>query len=751
MPSLSMVYEILARDLATPTFRKLGAEIEATAVKSEAATERLGRSLKAIGAASTVALGFVAVESIKAAATFETSMARVQIAAGVPAKDIKALGDELLNLSPKVGVGPDQLAESLYHVESAGFRGRAAIEQVTAAAKLSRMGATDINLTSQAIIATMASGVKGVRDANDAASLILKTVGTGDTTILKVTEALGTGILSTVAAVGLSFKDFGAALATLTDNAIPADVAANKLRTSFLIMETPTKKAMAALAGIGMSSTQLAEDMRKPNGLQVALDDLRGHLDKTFPANGGVQLSIAGQRAAVQTYTDTLKASGVSGKELTDLTDKYAKSIASTGSNAVLATQQFSNIFGGSKTAGTMLTLYEQESRMTDKLGQFGTVASRAAEMQAAWAKQQDTFKQKLADLGSAVDVMKIKVGNVLLPAVKGLVDFISGHMGVFQAFSVMLGTTMAAAALAFLGPFALIAGAVAGVALAVYKLSDPFVHWGKAVHDAVGIAKKDWGSFTDGFKNPFETINVTGTSAMFERWGQTVGKAIQGAKLDWNNFRAGFAHPDGDYDTGIVGRGAKFADFGIRVHKAFTDITDAAKTVWHWFQDNMLPVFDKAWHLFQDDVLPVLVKVAKAIGKDLVDAAPRHLEDVAGPQAGLARHRHAVRRDRCRRPQAAADHRPGAQGRVRHRNHGHRRHALGHRRPHPRRRQLRGHGAPRRGDRDGRVQGVRQLPVRRDARRHARDGVVCRSTRLRVRRPHCPHLQAGRRLEGVR
>ena len=160
MPSLSMVYEILARDLATPTFRKLGAEIEATAVKSEAATERLGRSLKAIGAASTVALGFVAVESIKAAATFETSMARVQIAAGVPAKDIKALGDELLNLSPKVGVGPDQLAESLYHVESAGFRGRAAIEQVTAAAKLSRMGATDINLTSQAIIATMASGAK---------------------------------------------------------------------------------------------------------------------------------------------------------------------------------------------------------------------------------------------------------------------------------------------------------------------------------------------------------------------------------------------------------------------------------------------------------------------------------------------------------------------------------------------------------------------------------------------------------------
>jgi len=384
--------------------------------KTAASHAARGKGLRDLGKASAVALGVIGYESVKAAMTFESSMARVQTMAGASASDIKSLGAALLDMAPKVGMAPDKLAESLYHVESAGFRGKAALDQVFAAARLANIGNTDINLTSQAIIATMASGIKGVKDANDASALILKTVGLGDTTMQKVTEAIGTGILTTASAVGLSFKDFGAALATLTDNAIPADVAANKLRTTFLIMETPTAKAKAALDSIGMSSTSLAMDMRKPNGLQVALNDLRTHLNRTFPANGGVKLSIDGQKAAVAAYTQTLMSAGVSGKELKKLTDGYAASIKTGGSNAVLATQAFSNIFGGSKTAGTVLTLYNEQDRYNGKLTQFGTVASRAKDVNDAWAKTQATLKQQIKDLSASWKSLEVTLGNQLLP-----------------------------------------------------------------------------------------------------------------------------------------------------------------------------------------------------------------------------------------------------------------------------------------------------------------------------------------------
>ncbi len=288
--------------------------------------------------------------------------------------------------------------------------------------------------------------------------------------------------------------------------------------------------------------------------------------------------------------------------------------------------------------------------------------------MQKAWAKQQDTFKQKLNDVRAGIDVFLIKAGNVFLPVVKSIVDFIAGHMSVFQDLAYAVGTVLVAATLAWfatlaLNPISLFVEAIVGIGLAIYKLSDPFVHWGKLIKDTVGEAKKVWHEFTDGFNaegwtaslkgsegkffdfgqrihtaihgiqndwhgllqgfhNPDETVNLTGTSAVFERFGQSVKRVFRDSHSEWMDFRAGWAHPDGQFDNGIQGRDKLFADLGRHIHNAFTDITDGAKTVWHWFQDNMLPVLDTAWHMFQDKVWPVLVKVAKAIGKDLVDAA---------------------------------------------------------------------------------------------------------------------------------
>ncbi len=377
-----MVWDIIARDGASATFRKVGDEAEASATRTDAASSKMGAAFKRIGEGSALLTVALAAVSIKMAADFESSMARVQTMAGASAKELANMSKGILDLAPKVGVGPDALAESLYHVESAGFRGSKALDMVTASAKLSALGQDDINSSTQAVVATMASNIKGVRDANDAAALILHTVGTGDMTMHQFTQALGTGILATAQTVGLSFKDIGAAIATLTDNAIPADQAATKLRTSLLMMVNPSTPAANALASIGLASTSLAMDLQKPEGLKVALDDIRSHLDRAFPKNAGVALSIDAQRHAIANYRDDLMSAGVAGKELDKMVAKYTVSLKHGTTNTVLQEQAFAKMFGGAKNAGTMMVLFnEQLDRMNPKLASFGDATSRAAEM----------------------------------------------------------------------------------------------------------------------------------------------------------------------------------------------------------------------------------------------------------------------------------------------------------------------------------------------------------------------------------
>jgi len=416
------------------------------AAKTEASRASRVSAFKDLGKASAAALLIVGYESVKAATKFEASMARVQTMAGASAKELKFMSGAILDLSPKVGVGPDALAESLYHVESAGFRGQKALDMVTASAKLSALGQDDINSSTQAVVGTLASNIKGVRDANDAAALILHTVGTGDMTMHQFTQALGTGILATASTVGLAFKDIGAAIATLTDNAIPADQAATKLRTSLLMMVNPSGPASDALKSTNMNSTQLAMDLQKPNGLKTALDDIRLHLNLAFPLNRGPVAGVKAQAAAVDSYKSTLMGAAVSGKQLDKMVARYTEALHHGTTNTVLQEQAFAKMFGGSKNAGTMLVLFnEQLDRMNPKLASFGTATSRAAELQAAWAKQQSTFKQQLHDLNSALDTAKVKIGNELLPVLKTMVGFLSHHLGVIKDLSVAVGIMAAA------------------------------------------------------------------------------------------------------------------------------------------------------------------------------------------------------------------------------------------------------------------------------------------------------------------
>jgi TP901 family phage tail tape measure protein len=416
--------------------------------KAEAQMSTTGTKLLSISKAT--AAGFavmgaaVAAYSVKMASDFDAAMERVHTQAGATQKEVDSLKKSVLTLAPKVGEGPTQLADALYHLESAGFRGAQAMDMLKYAAEGARIGNANLEDVTQAMVGVIASGIPGVKNAADAMAILNTTVGIGDMRMEQLAKAMATGILPSARSAGLSMNDVSAALATLTDNVTPADEVATRLRMTFSLMAAPTKAATKALEGIGLGQYSLARDMRKPDGLLLAVEDLKSHLDKLH--------------------------------------------------DPVLAENALARAFGGGRTSGSIITLIEELDRLKSKYGDIGTSSSRAAAFQDAWAKTQQQFSQQMAELRATVETLAVRIGEWLIPKLQHLgvdlmhgIDWLKKHKDAAHLLEVALGvglvvalTAATAGMVAFTvslvtNPVFLMLAAIEALGVGVYEL---WTHW---------------------------------------------------------------------------------------------------------------------------------------------------------------------------------------------------------------------------------------------------------------------------------
>lgn len=411
----------------------------------------------------SLAAGAALGEAAKQAVTFDQEMEKVHTQAGASQQEVDALTKSVLAMAPVVGSTPEQLAEGLYHIESAGFRGAQALQMLGEAAKGAAIGGANLEDVTQAMVGTMAVGLPDVTNASDAMAYLNEIVGIGDMRMDKLSMAIATGVLPSFKSAGLGMNDFGAALATVTDNVTPADEAATRLRMTVALMSAPSAAAASALAKIGMSSTQMASDMRQPNGLLVAIEDLKQHLDDS-------NLSIEEQHAVLE------------------------------------------KAFGGGKTSGTILTLIDETDRLKSKYEALGTATQRASTYQDAWAAQQQQANQKLKDFQSAVDVAGVKLGNGFLPQLTRLANDLAKLADGFSKLSPGMQTFIANAllAVAILGPAVMMLGGLATAIGALLAL-DPIVWIVVGVLAAIGLVVFEimthWTQLKDWFSGLFKDI----------------------------------------------------------------------------------------------------------------------------------------------------------------------------------------------------------------------------------------------------
>lgn len=460
-------------------------EVKAEMSSLEAAQTKLAAVGKVAATGLAVGIAGVAYESIKLGMAFDQSMEVIHTQAGASQAEVDKLKGSVLALSGAVGIGPEELATGLYHIESTGMRGAAAMDVLTQAAKLAKIGMTDLDSVTYAMSGVMSIGMKDVANAADAISYLNATVGMGDMRMSQLTAAIGTGILPSFKSAGLGMKDFSAALATIADNSTPADEAATRLRMTISMMSAPSGAAADALKSIGLSSTALADDMRGPNGLLTAVMDLKHHLEAT--------------------------------------------GLSATEQNAVIE-----KAFGGGKTSGSILTLLEETDRLKSKYDQLGTAASRAAATDDAWAQQQKQFSQQWSQFVATLEAVGVKIGNVLIPKLQSMFAWINQNGDKVKVLAAIIGGVLvvaigawtvamiqaAIANVAATWEILLIIAAVAALAYGIYEL---VTHWSTVWNWIKKIAGDVWGWLVGAWHATIDWI----VGAWDAAWGWIKGIAL--------------------------------------------------------------------------------------------------------------------------------------------------------------------------------------------------------------------------------
>jgi TP901 family phage tail tape measure protein len=297
-------------------------EAAASSERQAGAAALVSKAMKATG------LGFAAaaIEGIKMSMNFNRQMEMLHTQAGATQGEVERMKGAVLSMAGTVPQGPLELAKGLYHLESIGLRGAAAVDALKTAAQGAAVGNAHLEDVTTALGAAWIVGAKGAGSLHNVMGILNATVGAGNMKMEELVQSLGSGIIPVSKIAHLSIQDIGAALATLTDSGFSASSAMAQLGTALHFIYAPTSKAKKALESIGLTSRELFNEMSGPNGLHGALALLKSHLEGV---GGGAEqaekmgeILPGGRGKVLMTLIETL-----------DRLDTKKKNIIATSSN----------------------------------------------------------------------------------------------------------------------------------------------------------------------------------------------------------------------------------------------------------------------------------------------------------------------------------------------------------------------------------------------------------------------------------
>ena len=211
--------------------------------------------------------------SIKMANDFEFSMRKIESLVGIASDQVQAWTKDVLAISAKTGKGPQELADAMFYITSAGLRGAYALDVLDASAKAATIGLGQTKEVADLVTSAMNAYGWNNLSAAEATDVLVATVREGKIEADQLATKMGM-VLPVASAMGIKFSELGAATAAMSRTGTNASMAAVQLRQIMVSLLKPTKRANDTLTGMKTSAEELRKTIRE-KGLLVALMDLK--------------------------------------------------------------------------------------------------------------------------------------------------------------------------------------------------------------------------------------------------------------------------------------------------------------------------------------------------------------------------------------------------------------------------------------------------------------------------------------------
>lgn len=406
-----------------------------------------------------VAMGAVVKNSVEAAGNFEAAMVRLTTSAGetgtLVSGNLKIVADGIKDMAAPVGYTLDQLGKGMYLVESAGFRAADGLKVLRAAAEGAKAENSDLSTVVDALTTTMIDYHKPAAEANEVMTKMVAAAAASKVNLNDMAKSLHS-VLPAASAAGISLDDILGSLSSMTLHGYSAQQATQNLADTIRHMQNPTNVQARELALLGLTTNQLADDLRT-KGLSGTLQMISNRIKNLMPPGQqqvilqlqkalstlpkpvrelGMELikgniSFAEYRKAARDLSPVASSQAMQFYQLAAATHRIGD-VQMSGAQAMQAySQALAKATGDATGMNVALMLTGENAEVTNNIIKgVSEATTEAGGHIRGWAAIQETFNFKLAATKAALGVVAVEIGEALLPMVGALMEQITAILG---------------------------------------------------------------------------------------------------------------------------------------------------------------------------------------------------------------------------------------------------------------------------------------------------------------------------------
>ncbi|KHL00425.1 phage tail tape measure protein [Sinomonas humi] len=458
--------------------------------------------LKGVGVAAGavgVGVGMFAVSAAKSAADVQQNFTKLSTSAG---ESVNNLGSDLtgaMQIARDTGATMEDLGNGLYKINSAGFHGAEGLNVVKAAQEGAKAEGADLETVADAVSSALLDYHQPAQAAADVTSKLVQATADGKMRFEDLAAAMP-AILPVASAAHVSLNDILGDMSSMTMHGMSAQQSAQNLSDVIRHMVNPTAMQAKQLALLGMTTNQLASDI-KSKGLSGTLEEISQRITKMMPA--GTDKVILQMKTAMSSLTPaaqqlaqhlfdgsmTMKEYSKAALALDPVSAKQAQSFATllgathrigdaqmSGKDVLQNyTQAMAKATGDATGLNVALMIAGENAGNTSKAVKDITGATADAQGNVkGWTEIQGNFNTKMDEAKQAFETAKIAIGTALLPVLGTLMDKVSGFIGPIADW-ITHNKQMAATIMLVAGGLGILVAGMVGVSFAISAMATAF------------------------------------------------------------------------------------------------------------------------------------------------------------------------------------------------------------------------------------------------------------------------------------